>query len=315
MGKRQYKLDEAYFDVVDTPQKAYFLGILYADGYNNEAKGSVHLSQNESHKDILDKLKVEIGSTSPYTIVSQRTSPFGNQYKVKKQIRLNLYSRHLSNSLSKLGVVSNKTHVLKFPKELPELLIPHFIRGYFDGDGYVGINENYYNRAHISITGNDLFIKEVKSIIDIRFSLSGHLNVRHVKSPNIVTLSYSGTKSCVSILSWLYRDAGELYIEKKHGVFLKARKIQLGHLEEKERLLKNKLTTELENSRRANQKKQNEEQEEQLIIQKLDEGYSIRQIWIQFGIDKRRIRKIIDKVEYNYGTRRRMFEKDPNKNG
>lgn len=30
---RKYKLNENYFDKIDIEEKAYFLGLLYADGY------------------------------------------------------------------------------------------------------------------------------------------------------------------------------------------------------------------------------------------------------------------------------------------
>ena len=45
--------------------------------------------------------------------------------------------------LHNLGVVENKTYKeLHIPKQIPNELIKHFIRGYFDGDGSL----NYYTR-------------------------------------------------------------------------------------------------------------------------------------------------------------------------
>ena len=32
MGKRIYKFNENFLDVLDTPEKAYFLGFMYSDG-------------------------------------------------------------------------------------------------------------------------------------------------------------------------------------------------------------------------------------------------------------------------------------------
>lgn len=42
--------------------------------------------------------------------------------------------------LSKHGCVPNKSLILKFPTTLPNELVNDFIRGYFDGDGSVYIN-------------------------------------------------------------------------------------------------------------------------------------------------------------------------------
>ena len=39
-----YTLNENYFEKIDTPRKAYWLGFLYADGYNNETHHTVRLS-------------------------------------------------------------------------------------------------------------------------------------------------------------------------------------------------------------------------------------------------------------------------------
>ena len=58
-GLRKYSLDEHYFDNIDTPNKAYILGFLYADGYNNEATGVIGISVQEQDKDILQKILLD----------------------------------------------------------------------------------------------------------------------------------------------------------------------------------------------------------------------------------------------------------------
>lgn len=40
---RKYTINEKYFEKVDTPEKAYILGLLYADGYNSEKTGRINL--------------------------------------------------------------------------------------------------------------------------------------------------------------------------------------------------------------------------------------------------------------------------------
>lgn len=45
----------------------------------------------------------------------------------------------MSSDIAKIGGIKCKTHLLTFPSinVLPYELIPHFIRGYFDGDGCI----------------------------------------------------------------------------------------------------------------------------------------------------------------------------------
>ena len=42
-ASRKYTLNENYFDKIDSQNKAYFLGFLVADGYNNEKRNCVEL--------------------------------------------------------------------------------------------------------------------------------------------------------------------------------------------------------------------------------------------------------------------------------
>ena len=72
-------------------------------------------------------------------------------------------SQKTVNDLKRLGCIENKSLVLTFPTydQVPEELIYHFIRGYFDGDGSVSINSKNYKYAHISIVGTENFIKKL----------------------------------------------------------------------------------------------------------------------------------------------------------
>ena len=52
---RKYTLNENYFDIIDTPNKAYILGFLYADGSNTESKCTISMSLQEEDGYILEK--------------------------------------------------------------------------------------------------------------------------------------------------------------------------------------------------------------------------------------------------------------------
>lgn len=54
----------------------------------------------------------------------------------KNQYRLTINNKHISKRLAELGCGKAKTSVITFPtlEQVPENLIHHFIRGYFDGN-------------------------------------------------------------------------------------------------------------------------------------------------------------------------------------
>lgn len=52
---------------------------------------------------------------------------------------VHLTSDNMFVDLCKHGCVPNKSLILTFPRTIPDNLIHHFIRGYFDGDGSVFI--------------------------------------------------------------------------------------------------------------------------------------------------------------------------------
>ena len=49
-----HKFNHNYFKTIDTEEKAYILGFLYADGYNSDKQ--VVISQLEQDVDILEKI-------------------------------------------------------------------------------------------------------------------------------------------------------------------------------------------------------------------------------------------------------------------
>ena len=135
VGKRHYILNEYYFDNIDTPNKAYILGLLYADGCNSIQKSTVSMSLEEGDKEILEKIRIEVGSGRELEYIDYSNKHDGG-YTYKNQYRLLFFSNHMCKSLENHGMIPNKSLLLEFP-EIDKDLIRHFIRGYYDGDGSV----------------------------------------------------------------------------------------------------------------------------------------------------------------------------------
>lgn len=128
MANRIYKVDEFYFEIINSPEKAYILGFFYADGYNNESNGIVSSTQREDRIDILTSIKDRIHADQEIKI-----------YPGQRAYSLTICSTKMSKDLANAGAMQCKSHILTFPDStiVSDELIPHFIRGYFDGDGCI----------------------------------------------------------------------------------------------------------------------------------------------------------------------------------
>lgn len=201
---RKYTIDEHYFDEIDTPNKAYILGILYADGTNDEC-GRIALSLQERDIDILQKIQKEIGSNEPlnYREFKKVNENWSNQW------RMFINNKHISNTLSKYGVVKNKTFVVEYPRWLDDSLHSHFIRGMIDGDG--SITQNYISLAgtyDICYIAGEI----LKDKCDIQYTIYA--------SNNIYSLRIYRKIDRIKVLSFLYKDA-DLFLNRKYNEYVK----------------------------------------------------------------------------------------------
>lgn len=213
---RQYKINEHYFDEIDTPNKAYILGFLYADGSNCMSKGTITMSLEERDKSILDRIRNEIGSERPLEFLDYSNKhDFG--YTYKNQYRLLLFSSHMCKSLQSHGMVPNKSLVLEFPV-LDDKLIPHFIRGYFDGDGCICQGKRETNFLATITSTNDFCIR-LKEIIEHEIHINCYIYDASNHNGITKVLATSGRLQVKALLDWLYKDA-DLFLERKYNRYI-----------------------------------------------------------------------------------------------
>ena len=215
--KRKYPIKEKFFDIIDTEQKAYFLGFLFADGYNNTDRNSINLGLREDDKEILEKLNVLIQPTKPLQYINQKATRLKGT-NTQNQYRLVMCSSYMSKKLDELGCSKSKTHFLKYPTDevIPKELQHHFIRGYFDGDGHVRKKK----REQFSITGNKDFIIGIQNLLIKQLTFKRtKLMVRFPeRGTNTVSLISCGVNKAKSFSNWLYKDA-TIYLKRKKDIF------------------------------------------------------------------------------------------------
>lgn len=133
---RRYAVDLTYFESIDSPDKAYFLGFIAADGcVRRPSRGPSVLSIRISSEDeeILIQFLKHLKSDIP-VLRSCYTTPWKGVQKEASFI--NVISDKFCKDLESYNVVERKTRCYE-PAPLPDDLKPHFMRGYFDGDGTV----------------------------------------------------------------------------------------------------------------------------------------------------------------------------------
>lgn len=215
-GQRKYFLNEHYFDEIDTPEKAYILGFFYADGSNNVSKQTVSMSLQEEDKNVLEQIRLNIGSERPLEFLDYSNKhDFG--YSYKNQYRLLIFSKCICNQLNNWGMTPNKSLTLEFPNWLNPELYSHFIRGYFDGDGSYCA---YYTKSQkfqplLTFTSTESFCKKIQEILIDKLDIPGG-NIYDASCHNGITkvLSISGAIQVKKILDWLYKDS-TIFLQRK----------------------------------------------------------------------------------------------------
>ena len=201
--QRKYNIDETFFDVIDTEEKAYFLGFLYADGCNATNRNAVILSLKEYDKEILEKLNSLL----------QHKKPLG--HTKSGQTTLLISNKHISQRLIELGCHRAKTYTLVFPSEeqVPKYLVRHFVRGYFDGDGWVG-------KESICVVSTLDFCNSLAEILKEQFNINCYIRARHPERNNSIRMLELNKKSARTFLKWIYKDSN-IHLQRKHDRYLK----------------------------------------------------------------------------------------------
>jgi len=205
---RKYTLNEHYFDSIDTEDKAYFLGLLYADGFNGEDSGEIEISLKDKDIKILEKMNNSIGSNKPikYRSITNKNGLTG------RYARLWIHSKIMSKRLAELGCWQRKSLTLEFPKKetIPTKLIPHFVRGFFDGNAYISKAYKVYSAEVIS---TEMFLTKLRDILTEELDIKGSFQA-HQNGKNKI-LKIGGTIQTLKFLDWLYKDA-TIYLDRKY---------------------------------------------------------------------------------------------------
>lgn len=200
----------------ESPELFYILGLWASDGC--VYKNSMQIAMTD--KDIIEW----VAETIEYTGKIKEIKNYGGfdsktdkLTSISHFIRIN--SKEVREVFESYGITAKKSLTIKFPK-IPDEMIPHFIRGVFDGDGgiYVTkrkINGRYYDRTKVHFTSGSIpFLTSLKGHIEKQIGN----NVQITKGTRCFIYAFEAKKDVKAFGEWIYAD-GHFGGERKRSKF------------------------------------------------------------------------------------------------
>jgi hypothetical protein len=203
-GARSTIKNHHYFEIIDTPEKAYWLGFWIADGSVSMPKrksrsATLALSLKREDRYLLELFKQAVDGK--FAITPTRSC-----------FKIGFSSDKMATDLAKYNVVPNKSKLNLGLPAIPFNLVPHLIRGIFDGDGTVYLTSNY---LRFGFYGANLLCNDIKDY------LSKHHNLNNNKVFNKGTVSmvyYGSQKDICTFYNLIYTDAS-IFMKRKRQKF------------------------------------------------------------------------------------------------
>lgn len=220
---RSNSMDDLYgniFDCIDTEEKAYWLGFIFADGYISQPPRPT-FAMNLSYTDIthMEKLKKFLNYKNDLQIQEIYKASEEKSYKL---CRMKVDNKNLWDTLNSYGCTPKKSLTLKFPQEnifVSKDLIRHFIRGYVDGDGCITYANKKY--AQLSILGTKEFLAKLQEYLPCE---DKNLYLKHPEN-NTNTYTFLVTnKIAYDCMDYLYNNA-TIYLDRKYVRYLEFRRL------------------------------------------------------------------------------------------
>jgi hypothetical protein len=200
--------NEEYFKTWSNDM-AYFLGFICADGHIATHRNMLSIQLNTKDLHILENFKVFLNYDGK--IYFRKDLPSANLWVISKQI---------TQDLMNFGLTRHKSKDLKWIEQIPEQYVSHFVRGYFDGDGHVGLaQDSNPNKKKIicKLVSTLPFIERLKK----EFEKIYGREIGSIKdNGSYFELYYSGQQSAIKFLNWIYTDSSENNrLKRKYDIY------------------------------------------------------------------------------------------------
>lgn len=181
------------FTIINDEWSAYWLGFIFADGCVYEAK---RLDSETPYRGlriglaIKDKCHLEMFGKYSGMQVKELMVHNKQNGKSYPSCYVRRQSPKIAFNLMNLGVIPRKSYVDHYVPRISKSLFRHFVRGYFDGDGCVLLNNG--KPKSISLLGRKTFLDGICSWLDdygITYSYVDKLTYHDLRITNMIDVN------------------------------------------------------------------------------------------------------------------------------
>lgn len=205
-------LKSDYFQTIDSPIKAYWLGFLFTDGSvdHYKATGRIRLQLQASDLEILEKFQEDLCIESKIIYDKRPNSVCCSVEFVDEQIY---------NDLAKYDIIPNKTYnISNIPyQKIPKEYRAAFALGLFDGDGNLFCSDDYSKDVAFGYTAyHKTEVEDFQKLIN---ELVPEVSKNKIYFTSAWHTQWRGRLQVLSILDILYKDCPR-FLKRKHDIYL-----------------------------------------------------------------------------------------------
>jgi len=208
--KSTYFINENIFKDINNEYSAYILGFIYADGCLSEERNTLSITLKRSDKEHLENINKCMFSNYP---IKDTTGRYSKDYPITEKCNLSICNKEIKRSLLNIGCSPRKSNTLTFPN-LNQNIISHFMRGYFDGDGTVYVDNT--NKLRFGLISTKEFCESYLKYLNLFDVVTIHKEKRSDK--NVYYFTITKKKDLENIYKFLYKDS-TLYLNRKKNIF------------------------------------------------------------------------------------------------
>ena len=213
-GSRSYRINNHIFDIIDSEEKAYWLGFFLADACIAKSAGTrraFRLSLKKQDERHVRKAAKFLKYKGKFHCDVRDGHP---------RVLMVFNDVRLCKALMDHGWWNYKTgQNARILQIIPEELRRHFIRGYFDGDGCISYGRRK-KKCGLLRSNKDWYLNIVckyeapLEIYSQWMAEAAGIKKSPKKRKSVYVLTFNGNRRLEGLLEWLYADA-TIYLERK----------------------------------------------------------------------------------------------------